>query len=93
MKKSILQIERISTSEFIPQLVTEFRKVIKEENNQTNNDQELLTREEAAKLLSISLVTLWKYTKEDIIPAYRIGTKIRYKKSEILSALKQMNKF
>lgn len=92
MKKSILQIERISTSEFIPQLVTEFRKVIKEENNQTNNDQELLTREEAAKLLSISLVTLWKYTKEDIIPAYRIGTKIRYKKSEILSALKQMNK-
>ncbi|MCF1190096.1 helix-turn-helix domain-containing protein [Mangrovimonas sp. AS39] len=93
MKKSILQIENISTSELIPQLVTELRKVIKEEQLQNENNQDLLTRDEAAKLLSISLVTLWKYTKEDIIPAYRIGTKIRYKKADILTALKQMNKF
>lgn len=93
MKKTILQIERISTNELIPQLVTELRKVIKEEQLQNENNQELLTREEAAKLLSISLVTLWKYTKENIIPAYRIGTKIRYKKADILTALKQMNKF
>ena len=42
-------------------------------NEQTD---QLLTREETAKLLSVSLVTLWDWTKKDIIPAYRIGNKI-----------------
>ncbi|WP_405295405.1 hypothetical protein [Algibacter sp. Ld11] len=44
-------------------------------------------------MLSISLVTLWKYTKDDVVPAFRIGSKVRYKKSDILLALKKMNKF
>ena len=59
-------------------------------NEQTD---QLLTRDETAKLLSVSLVTLWDWTKKDIIPAYRIGNKVRYKKGEVLNALQQMNKF
>jgi excisionase family DNA binding protein len=93
MKKQILQIEQTQSSEFIPKILSGFKDLLKE-HAQTSKDSEiLLTREEAAKMLSISLVTLWKYTKSDIIPAYRIGTKVRYKKSEILLALKQMNQF
>ena len=53
----------------------------------------LLTREETAKLLSVSLVTLWDWTKKDIIPAYRIGNKVRYKKSEVFKSLNQKNQF
>ncbi|MEZ4853080.1 helix-turn-helix domain-containing protein [Flavobacterium sp.] len=60
---------------------------------QQNDKDKLLSREETAKLLSVSLVTLWDWTKKDIIPAYRIGYKVRYKKGEVLQALKKMNNF
>jgi excisionase family DNA binding protein len=56
-------------------------------------ENQLLTRNETAKLLSVSLVTLWDWTKKDLIPAYRIGNKVRYKKSEVLESLQKMNKF
>ncbi|MDO7173453.1 helix-turn-helix domain-containing protein [Mariniflexile sp. AS56] len=93
MVKQILQIENTESSEFIPKILKGFQDILNKQNNTSKDDEVLLTRESAAEMLSISLVTLWKYTKDDIIPAYRIGTKVRYKKSEILLALKQMNKF
>lgn len=93
MVKQILQIESTNSSEFIPKILAGFRDILNEQNKASKDSEILLTREEAAEMLSVSLVTLWKWTKDDIIPAYRIGTKVRYKKSEILLALKQMNKF
>ncbi|OQX73743.1 MAG: hypothetical protein B6D64_13515 [Bacteroidetes bacterium 4484_276] len=42
-----------------------------------------LTRKEAAEKLRMTLVTLDKYTKEGLIPAYRIGNQIRYKSNEL----------
>ena len=93
MSKQILQIENTQSSELIPKILDGFKNLLKEHAKEIKKEEVLLTREEAAQMLSISLVTLWKYTKNDIIPAYRIGTKIRYKKSEILLALQQMNKF
>lgn len=93
MVKQILQIENTESSVFIPKILRGFEDILKKQKNTSKDDEVLLTRENTAEMLSISLVTLWKYTKDDIIPAYRIGTKVRYKKSEILLALKQMNKF
>ncbi len=93
MVKQVLQIENTESSEFIPKILSGFKDLLKEHNQSSKDDEILLTRDEAAKMLSVSLVTLWKYTKDDIIPAYRIGTKVRYKKSEILLALKKMNQF
>ncbi|MFG6685112.1 helix-turn-helix domain-containing protein [Mariniflexile sp. HNIBRBA6329] len=93
MVKQILQIENTESSKFIPEILKGFQDILNKQNNTSKDDEVLLTREDVAEMLSISLVTLWKYTKDDIIPAYRIGTKVRYKKSEILLALKQMNKF
>lgn len=93
MVKQILQIENTNSSEFIPQLISEFRQLLKETKNHTKDEEILLTREETAKMLSISLVSLWKWTKDGVIPAYRIGSKVRYKRSEILLALQQMNQF
>tara|TARA_R110002050_G_scaffold57866_7_gene130297 strand:- start:92849 stop:93130 length:282 start_codon:yes stop_codon:yes gene_type:complete len=93
MVKQILQIENTNSSEFIPKIQEVFKDVLKEHNKSSKDAEILLTREETAKMLSISLPTLWKFTKDDVIPAYRIGTRVRYKKNEILLALKQMNKF
>jgi len=93
MKKKILQIENTNESEFIPKLIGGIKSFLKEESQQQKDSEILLTREETAELLSISLVTLWKYTKDNLFPAYRIGSKVRYKKSEVLLALQKMNQF
>ena len=46
-----------------------------------------LTRQEVAKILQISLPTLHDYTKRGFIPAYRIGNKVRYIRSEVDASL------
>jgi predicted site-specific integrase-resolvase len=68
---------------------------LKEQNFQFQNSDEdqILTREEAAKMLTVSIVTLWSWDKKDILQTYRIGNKIRYKKSDLLNALTKKNKF
>ena len=47
---------------------------------------EYLTREEVCKILRISKPTLWKYTKQGLIPSYKMGSRVRYIKSEVLLA-------
>ena len=54
-------------------------------------DPTLLTRQQTAQILSISLPTLDDYTRHGIIPASRIGTRIRYKKADIYTALKEIS--
>lgn len=51
---------------------------------------EYITRKEAAKLLGISLPTLNSYSKQGIVPAYRIGSGVRYKKEEVLRSLSKV---
>jgi excisionase family DNA binding protein len=51
---------------------------------------ELLTRKQAAETLGISLPTLYDWSKKGILKPYRISSRIRYKKKEVLSALKQI---
>lgn len=48
---------------------------------------ELYTRKEVAKLLSVSLPTLHEWTKDGVITAYRIGSSIRYKHADVQKAL------
>lgn len=48
---------------------------------------EFITRREVAKLLQISLPTLDDYSKRGIIPAYRFGNKVRYKRNEVENSL------
>lgn len=93
MSKQILQIENTNNEDFKNEILVGVQSLLSDfTKNQKSTDQ-ILTREETAEMLSISLVTLWKYTKNDIIPAFRIGTKVRYKKSDVLIALKKMNLF
>jgi excisionase family DNA binding protein len=56
-----------------------------------SGNDEILTAQEARDLLKISRSTLWKLTREEQIPAYRVGngktSNLRYKKSELLEWL------
>jgi excisionase family DNA binding protein len=95
MNKQILQIENISAENFKKEIISDFTNALKGFANpsQSLDSNILLNRQETADLLGISLVSLWEWTRKDIIPAYRIGNKVRYKKNEVLDSLKKMNQF
>lgn len=50
-----------------------------------------LTRRHTADKLNISLPTLWKLTKEGVIPAYKMGKRVLYRSDEVEKATRQMN--
>jgi excisionase family DNA binding protein len=95
MSKQIIQIENTNADDFKNEIINVVITALKSfaGQSQTNNSEIILSREEAAKLLKISLVTLWDMTRKDKIPAFRIGNKVRYKKSDVLNALTQKNQF
>ena len=94
MKKQIIQIENIDAEDFKNEIISGVINALEKRYATFQKEEEqILTRAEAAKLLSISLVTLWDLTRKDKIPAFRIGNKVRYKKSDVLNALTQKNQF
>jgi hypothetical protein len=56
-----------------------------------NDDKELITREEACKLLSIKKTSLWKHTKSGRLKSYGIGNRVFYKKNELLESITPLN--
>lgn len=60
-------------------------------NSQQAND-DLLTREETCKFLSIDSSTLWAWTNKGKVKAYGIGNRRYYKRSELLECLKPLKK-
>ncbi len=62
------------------------KPIPKEEN------EKLLTQPEAIRFLGKTRQTLIKWRKDNIITAYRLGGRIYFKESELISALKQLGK-
>ena len=95
MNKKIIQIESISYDNFKKELSIEIATQFVNLQNSASKPEEdsLLNRHETAKLLGISTVSLWKWTTKNILPAYRMGKKVFYKKSEVISALQKKNNF
>ena len=64
-------------------------------NESTKVEDGFITRKEAADILRIALPTLDKYSSEGVVTKYRIGSKVRYKKSEVLKAIQpvKLNKY
>lgn len=91
--QQLIQIENITVDDFKAELLTDIKDIISNLIYDQKKDDELLSRVQVAEYLKISLVTLWNWTKNDIVPAYRIGNKVRYKKSELLASIKQSNRF
>jgi len=71
----------------IEQLISEGQK-----NVVIPTQDRILTREETAHMLKISLPTLWDWTNKKILTAYRIGNSVRYKEIEVINALIPINK-
>jgi excisionase family DNA binding protein len=55
-------------------------------------EDDLITEQEAKKMLLVSKVTLKKWRDEGRIKFYRIGSRIRYRKSDLLKSLETSTK-
>lgn len=71
-------------------ILEEELKAIKQ-NFQPKEPIELLTREETAKYLKVSLSTLWHWSKKGILLSYGIGNRVYYKRSEVEASLIRIN--
>ena len=68
----------------------EFQIVLnKQKENSSESTSKLLTRNETAKALGVSLVTLHDWCLKGIIPSYRINTRIRFKLEDIEKILEK----
>ena len=82
-KATEIMLEKLS-------LLEQELKEIKE-NFQPKVPIELLTREETAEYLKISLSTLWHWSKKGILPSYGIGNRLYYKTSEVEEGIIRIN--
>lgn len=90
MNKQIVQIELTTTSELTDLISDKLLEKLEQRIivlNEKKADEELLTREETAKLLKVSITTLWHWTKASKLIAYGIGNRVYYKKKEVMDAL------
>jgi excisionase family DNA binding protein len=81
----------ILSSISIDDLTTIIRSCVKSEMansvTQPPNEEEFITENEVKEILQVSKVTLKKWRDNGKLPYYRIGSRIRYKRHEILVAL------
>lgn len=82
----------VASPEQLQQYITAaVKEALKGSNNSPDpvsvEDDELLTRTKAKEILGVSYPTLRAWTDDGKLKAYRIGTRIRYKRSEVYAAL------
>ncbi len=85
----------IFTSVPIDQLQTAIKEAVKSEFLKINNipppeEVEYITRKETAQILGVSLVTLNSWAKSGTLQGYRIGSRVRYKRNEVLTSVQKM---
>jgi excisionase family DNA binding protein len=85
-----IQVQGIS-AETLLQKFDNLESQIKELKQQPQPTTErLITRDETAKLLGVSIVTIHNWVKSNVLIAYRVGNKVRFKENEVFASLQQI---
>tara|TARA_R110002033_G_scaffold160508_2_gene196843 strand:+ start:2383 stop:2670 length:288 start_codon:yes stop_codon:yes gene_type:complete len=91
MESKQIYIYPISPSELKDQFLNgmdlKLKALLEQYPNTKKDDDELLTVEETLKFLKCSKQALWNWKKSGILPAYRLGNRVYYKKSDIYAKL------
>jgi len=78
-------IFQFSRDEFKSLLKETLKEILAEDKVTTENQSTLINIQEAAALLNLAVNTIYEKTSEKIIPHYKHGKKIMFKKSELLA--------
>jgi len=76
---------QFSRDEFKSLLKVTLREILAEDKTSMENQSALINVQEAAALLNIAVNTLYEKTSEKLIPHYKHGKKIMFKRSELLA--------
>ena len=91
MKSKQLQIDNTNSEEFTTYILTRFdsklQKYFKKYEIPKKDNEELFTVEETINFLKCSKQALWNWRKNGILPSYRLGNRVYYKKSDIYKKL------
>jgi excisionase family DNA binding protein len=83
-----LILSPISLDELESRIVNRFKSEFQIQTPpQSPVEDSLLTSRQSAKMLGVSLVTLSKWRTEGRIKFHRIGSRIRFKRAEVLDSL------
>lgn len=84
MNENIL-LSPISIDEFKTLIKNAFAEILAQQGNKPHNENsDLITREQTAELLRVSLPTLHNWTKSGLLQSYKINTSVRYKRDEVM---------
>ena len=88
MAKQYIIITEAELPQLIEQSVT---AALLKHQAQARPDNKLLTQQEAAELLSISIPTLIKWKEKKLLPFSQIDRKIYFKKQDVLNAIASLS--
>jgi excisionase family DNA binding protein len=93
MLNNSIILQSLSEDQLVKLITQVFREQLKEFKNELNqtSENELLTRDEVCKLLSINKTTLHKHTKSGKLKSKGIGNRVLYDKTQVLEAVKPLN--
>lgn len=94
MKNEVTQLHNISPEDFKNDILSGVQKQLEKfsQNFKPKDPTVWLSRKEVSELLGISLVTIHDWGKKGILKPYKMGNRVRFKRSEIEQTLLQSNK-
>jgi excisionase family DNA binding protein len=88
--RPVVLVEGITLEDFFTRLEALIDQKLEERfAREKEAEVRYLTAKEVCALLQISTPTLYAWTKQGLIPSYRIGSRVRYKSTEIDHGLKE----
>jgi len=93
MEQKITQVHHVSGDELLQNFLNGVEEKLNnfEKNFQPKEPTEWITRKEVSEILSITLVTISKWSEKGILNPYRVGNMIRFKRKEVEQALTKIN--
>lgn len=91
MNQKILIVDANEYNNQIIQPLAELNQKFKQLLEVQHTPETLLSRKDAAKFLSITLVTLNDWTKRGLVDCGRIGNRVYYKRSSLIKAISKFS--
>lgn len=86
-----------SANDLLQAVFDEFRKIVREEiraaiKEASDAPQKMYSREEASRVLHITIPTLWKWEKQGVINGVRVNRRVLFSEDEISRVLNEKTK-
>lgn len=93
MKEKLIHVYEIEPEDFKNEILAGVEKLLKEFSKQfTPKHPEIwMSRKDVGEFLGISLVTIHTWGKEGVLKPYKIGSRVRFKRSDIENTLLESN--